>query len=316
MTDHSRAAGVRYEAERPGDVDSAYAWMRLVATVILGTIACVGNWSVVVVLPTLEAEFDTLRGAASLPYTCTMLGFASGGLVMGRVADRRGIVAPVLIGSALLCAGYLLAAFTTNIWQFALLSGVIGLGSAAGFAPLIADLSHWFRKRRALAISFAASGSYLAGAVWPLTIEHLQFAYGWRATHIAIGLFAPAMMALLASALTRRPAAIAYAVAESASTAARGELGLSAKALQAILAVAGFGCCAAMSMPQVHLVAYCGDLGYGVAVGAQIIALMLGLGVVSRVTSGRAGRSDRARANARDRLGHSGDGAAALYLLQ
>ncbi|WP_448951582.1 MFS transporter [Labrys neptuniae] len=274
------------EAEGPGDVDSAYAWFRLVLTLILGTVACVGNWSVVVVLPTLQVEFDTLRGGASLPYTCTMLGFALGGLLMGRLADKRGLVLPVLIGAVLLSAGYVLAAFTANIWQFAILSVVMGLGSAAGFAPLISDLSHWFRKRRALAVTFAASGSYLAGAVWPLVVEHFQSVYGWRATHVGIGLFAPAVMVPLALALARRPATTTYAAAEAATTAARGELGLSANTLQTVLVVAGFACCMAMSMPQVHIVAYCGDLGYGVAVGTQIIALMLGLGVVSRLASG------------------------------
>jgi MFS family permease len=274
------------EAAAPGDVDSPYAWLRLVLTLLLGTAACVGNWSVVVVLPTLQVEFDTLRGGASLPYTCTMLGFATGGVIMGRLADRLGIVVPVLIGAALLCAGYVLAALTTSIWQFALLSGVIGLGSAAGFAPLISDLSHWFRKHRALAVSFAASGSYLAGALWPLVVEHFQTAYGWRATHVGIGLFVPIAMIPLGLALTRKPAATTYAAAEAATEAARNNLGLSAGRLQGVLVVAGFACCMAMSMPQVHLVAYCGDLGYGVAVGTQIISLMLGLGVVSRLGSG------------------------------
>ncbi|MFC2248057.1 MFS transporter [Labrys portucalensis] len=301
------------EADRPGDVDSAYSWLRLVLTLILGTVACVGNWSVVVVLPTLQVEFDTLRGGASLPYTCTMLGFAVGGVVMGRLADRAGIVVPILIGAVLLCAGYVLAAFTSNIWQFAALSIVIGLGSAAGFAPLISDLSHWFRKRRALAVTFAASGSYLAGAVWPLVIEHFQSDYGWRATHIGIGLFAPVAMVPLALALTRRPATTTYAAAEAATEAARGELGLSANALQAILVVAGFACCMAMSMPQVHIVAYCGDLGYGVAIGTQIIALMLGLGVVSRLASGVV--ADRIGAGPMLLIGSAMQGAALLLYL-
>ena len=39
-------------------------------------------------------------------------------------------------------------------------------------------------------------------------------------------------------------------------------------------------------MPQVHLVAYCGDLGYGAARGAQMLSLMLGCGIVSRLTFG------------------------------
>ncbi|OCC03090.1 MFS transporter [Labrys sp. WJW] len=301
------------EAKRPGDVDSAYSWLRLVLTLILGTVACVGNWSVVVVLPTLQVEFDTLRGGASLPYTCTMLGFAFGGVVMGRLADRLGIVVPIVIGAALLCAGYVLAASTSNIWQFAALSTVIGLGSAAGFAPLISDLSHWFRKHRALAVTFAASGSYLAGAVWPLVIEHFQSAYGWRATHVGIGLFAPAAMLPLALALTRRPATTTYAAAEAATEAARGELGLSANALQAILVVAGFACCMAMSMPQVHIVAYCGDLGYGVAIGTQIISLMLGLGVVSRLASGFV--ADRIGAGPMLLIGSAMQGAALLLYL-
>src|SRR5689334_932707 len=124
-----------------GEVDSGYVWWRLVLTLILGTVAFVGNWSVVVLLPTLPLAFATVRGGASLPYTCTMLGFAFGGVAMGRLADRAGIVVPVLIGAFLLCIGYIMAAVTTNIWQFAACSLVIGLGSAAGFSPLISDLS-------------------------------------------------------------------------------------------------------------------------------------------------------------------------------
>ncbi|MCA0343350.1 MAG: MFS transporter, partial [Proteobacteria bacterium] len=255
-------------------------------TLVLGTVACVGNWSVVVVLPTLQLEFDTLRGGASLPYTSTMLGFALGGVAMGRLADRVGIVAPVLIGAALLGVGYVAAAFTNNIWQFAAISAVIGLGSAAGFSPLISDLSHWFCKRRALAVTFAASGSYLSGAVWPLLIEHFQATQGWRATHIGIGLFIPLVMVPIGLLLKRRLETAAFAEAEAATETARSELGLKPNVLQGILVVAGFACCMAMSMPQVHIVAYCGDLGYGVAVGTQIVSLMLGLGVVSRLASG------------------------------
>ncbi|WP_439623525.1 MFS transporter [Shinella sp.] len=296
-----------------GEVDSAYAWLRLVLTLILGTVACVGNWSVVVLLPTLQIEFDTVRGGASLPYTCTMLGFAFGGVAMGRLADRVGIVLPVLLGAFLLCIGYVLAAFTSNIWQFAALSVVIGLGSAAGFAPLISDLSHWFRKHRALAVAFAASGSYLSGAVWPLIIEHFQATQGWRATHIGIGLFIPLVMVPIGLLLKRRVQTASYAQAEAATEAARNELGLKPNVLQAILVVAGFACCMAMSMPQVHIVAYCGDLGYGVAVGTQIIALMLGLGVVSRLASGVV--ADRIGAGPMLILGSSMQAAALLLYL-
>jgi MFS family permease len=269
-----------------GEVDSAYAWWRLVLTLILGTVACVGNWSVVVLLPVLQADFDTVRGGASLPYTCTMLGFAFGGVAMGRLADRVGIVVPVLIGAFLLATGYVLAALTTNIWQFAACSLIIGLGSAAGFSPLISDLSLWFSRHRGLAVAFAASGSYLSGAVWPLVIEHFLANHSWRSIHMGIALFVPLVMVPVGLLLRRRLHTATYAQSQAATEAARNELGLNPNILQAVLVVAGFACCMAMSMPQVHLVAYCGDLGYGVAVGTEIIALMLGLGVVSRLASG------------------------------
>ncbi|MBB3650087.1 MFS family permease [Rhizobium sp. BK619] len=295
------------------EIDSGYAWWRLVLTLILGTVACVGNWSVVVLLPTLQVEFDTVRGGASLPYTCTMLGFAFGGVLMGRLADRVGIVVPVLVGALLLCIGYITAALTGNIWQFAACSLIIGFGSAAGFSPLISDLSHWFNKHRGLAVAFAASGSYLSGAVWPLVIEHFLTSQGWRATHVGIGIFVPLVMVPIGLLLRRRLQTVTYAKAEALTEAARNQLGLSANALQAVLVVAGFACCMAMSMPQVHIVAYCGDLGYGVAIGTQIIALMLGLGVVSRLASGAV--ADRIGAGPMLILGSSMQAAALLLYL-
>ena len=302
------------QPDRHDDVDSPYAWVRLALALVLGTVACVGTWSVVVVLPTIQVEFDTIRGGASLPYTCTMLGFAFGGVVMGRLADRFTIVVPILIGAALLAAGYVLAGLSTSLWQFALAQGLfIGSGAAAGFAPLISDLSHWFRKQRALAVAVASSGSYLAGAVWPQLIEHFQTVYGWRATHIGIGLIVPFIMVPMAYLLRRRPAKGVINQAEATTEAARVQLGLTPNVLQGLLVLAGFSCCMAMSMPQVHLVAYCGDLGYGAAAGTQILSLMLGLGVVSRLASGFV--ADRIGAGPMLILGSAMQASALLFYL-
>ncbi|TCR69736.1 MFS transporter [Bosea sp. BK604] len=267
--------------------DSAYAWLRLALALVVGTVACVGTWSVVVVLPSVQAEFGTLRSGASLPYTCAMLGFGFGNIAMGRVADRYGILIPIMLGAVLMGLGYFLAALSGSLWQFAIVHGLlIGIGAGAGFAPLIADLSHWFRKHRGLAVVFGASGSYFAGMFWPQVIIWGVQAHGWRATHIGIGIAVLVVMLPLAFFFRRRPAAATLAAAEASSAGARGDLGLSPNQLQALLAVAGFCCCVAMAMPQVHIVAYCGDLGYGVARGAEMLSLMLGLGVVSRIGSG------------------------------
>jgi MFS family permease len=267
--------------------DSSYSWLRLVMSLVLGTVACVGTWSVVVVLPSVQQEFGTLRAGAALPYTCVMLGFGFGNIAMGRIADRFGIVVPIVAGALLLGSGYMLAGLAQSLWQFALIHLVlIGVGGGAGFAPLIADLSHWFRKHRGLAVVFGASGSYLAGVIWPQVITWGVQNHGWRATHIGIGIVALVVMLPLALFFRRRPSHEHMAADEAASAGARGDLGLSASQLQWLLAIAGFSCCVAMAMPQVHIVAYCGDLGYGVARGAEMLSLMLGLGIISRIGSG------------------------------
>lgn len=266
--------------------DSSYAWLRLAVALLVGTAACVGTWSVVVVLPSVQTEFGTLRAGAALPYTCVMLGFGFGNIAMGRVADRYGIIVPIVLGALLLGCGYIVAGFAQTLWQFALVHLFIGIGGGAGFAPLIADLSHWFRRHRGLAVVFGASGSYLAGVIWPQVITWGLANHGWRATHIGIGIAVMAIMLPLAPFFRRRPSAASMAAQDAASEGARGDLGLSANQLQWLLAVAGFSCCVAMAMPQVHIVAYCGDLGYGVARGAEMLSLMLGLGIISRIGSG------------------------------
>ena len=266
--------------------DSPYAWLRLAASMLVATIACVGMWSVVVVLPLVQSEFGTARAEASLPYTAMMLGFAAGTMLMGRVADRHGMVVPIALAAALLAAGYVAAGLAPSLAAFALANALIGVGAAAGFAPLMADISHWFVARRGLAVVLAASGNYIAGALWPLVLNEALPAMGWRNAHFAIAAFVLFALLPLAPVFARRVSRGVLARAEEATAKARASLGVSANTLQAILCVAGFSCCMAMSMPQVHLVAYCGDLGYGVARGAEMLSLMLSLGIVSRIGSG------------------------------
>ncbi len=268
--------------------ESTYAWLRLGAALALMTIGGSGMYGMAVALGPVQAEFGATRGAASLPYTLTMLGFGLGGIVMGRLADRFGVVVPVWIGALGLGSGFVLAGNAQTLWQFSLAHGVlIGfLGCSTTFAPLVADTSLWFTRRRGIAVAICASGNYLAGAVWPPILQHLFDTIGWRATYTGVGVFCCAAMLLLALALRRRPPAL-----ESSSQTVLLEknerpLGLSPNALMALLAIAGVGCCVAMSMPQVHIVAYCGDLGYGAVRGAEMLSIMLGFGIVSRLASG------------------------------
>ena len=267
--------------------DGRASWLRLLVSLALSTIGGIGLWSSVVVLPTIQAEFGIDRASASLPYTVTTLGFAVGGVLMGRAADRFGITVPLFLGAIALGAGFILDAFSQNYVQFlmvqALLVGL--LGSSATFGPLVADVSLWFLKRRGIAIAIVASGNYLAGTIWPPFLQQAIAAYGWRPTYIAIGLLCVVTMMPLALLLRARPHFDDRASPASKPSGGSGLLPKPAY-LQPLLVLAGLACCVAMSMPQVHIVAYCGDLGYGPARGAEMLSLMLGFGVVSRLTSG------------------------------
>lgn len=270
-------------APRP---DSSYAWLRLALALLISTIAGVGMWAVVVVLPDIQSEFGVARGAASLPYTVMMIGFAFGTIVLGKMSDRTGIVVPIVIAGLSLGAGFGLSAMVPNLLLVSLLHFLVGMGSGAGFAPMMADISHWFVKRRGLAVVIIASGNYLAGSIWPLFMNQLIPGHGWRGTYFAIAAICVVSIVPLAFLMRRRPEKTALDAATEAAAAAQADLGLSPRALQMLLVVAGFSCCVAMSMPQVHIVAYCGDLGYGVARGAEMLSLMLFLGIASRIGSG------------------------------
>ncbi|MCB1510304.1 MAG: MFS transporter, partial [Hyphomicrobiaceae bacterium] len=281
------AAGARGGPPR-GGVDSGYAWFRMLIAVVLGTVGSVGMWAVVLILPPVQQEFGVDRAAASLPYTLTMIGFGLGNVLLGRFVDRFGIVLPVVMAALMLGAGFVGAAFATAVWQLAVIQGVlIGVGTAATFGPLIADLSHWFRKRRGIAVAAAASGNYLAGAIWPNLLDGYVQSLGWRPTYIGIGIACVCVMIPLAMLLRRRlPVAAPSSPAGPATMRQVAAIDLSPRALQLLLSVAGVACCVAMSMPQVHMVAYCADLGYGLTSGAQMLSLMLAGGVISRFLSG------------------------------
>ncbi len=290
------------------DVDSPYAIFRLLVALLLSTIGGVGMYAVVVVLPAVQAEFAIDRASASLPFTATMIGFGLGGMLMGWLSDRFGIMLPVAIGALMVAAGFGLAGSSAGLWGFTLGQGLIGLlGSSAFFAPLMADTSLWFERRRGIAVAVCASGNYLAGTVWPPVVQHLVETIGWRQAYTGIGLFCVATLLPLALLLRRRPpglstqAAAALASSDGDPAAAAAALrtaaavsrppaprpqGMSPRTLQTLLVIAGVACCVAMSMPQVHIVALCGDLGYGSARGAQMLSLMLGMGILSRLASG------------------------------
>ena len=269
--------------------DSRQAWWRLLVTLLLMTIGSAGMYVVSVMLPAVQADFGVTRAQASLPYTLLMIGFGVGCVVMGRLADRIGIVPVIVLGAVSLGIGFIACGWVGSVTSYAVVQGLfVGfLGSSTTFVPLVADTSQWFVKRRGIAVAVCASGNYLAGAIWPPVVQHFVESVGWRPTCIGLGVFSVVtMLALAGSMRGKSPAPQAAAAKAGGPVPSNRPFGLSLAQAQALLCVAGTACCVAMAMPQVHIVAYCGDLGFGAARGAEMLSLMLACGIVSRLVSG------------------------------
>jgi len=270
-------------------IDSAYAARRLFITLLLMTLGGSSMYVVSVVLPEVQKEFGISRADASLPYTLMMLGFGAGGLAMGKLADKWGVHVALWIGAVGVGSGFILAGMASNIWLFVLAHGLLMglLGSSSTFAPLLADTSLWWDKRRGIAVAVCASGNYLAGSIWPALAQQGVETLGWRETYIWIGIVCGLGMLALSFLMRQRPPMMVVAAPGSVqSMASERPFGLPVNTAHALLCVAGVACCVAMAMPQVHIVAYCTDLGFGAARGSEMLSLMLACGIVSRLISG------------------------------
>ena len=266
--------------------DSRYSWLRLGLTLFVATVINAGMWAIIVIMPAIEAEYGGTRAMVSLPYTLTMVGFALGNYVIGRAVDHFGITASLIAAAIMTAIGFGLATLSGSLLILSFTQLMVGFASAVGFGPLIADISHWFVRRRGIAVAIAASGNYLSGAIWPILLAKVLAENGWRAVYIVMAVVTLVAVIPLTFALRRRLPQEVQTAAQNTSLVNAKTVGLSPRTLQYLLGFAGIGCCVAMSMPQVHIVAYCVDLGFGPAVGAQMLSLMLLFGVVSRIVSG------------------------------
>nr|WP_247879316.1 MFS transporter [Sulfitobacter geojensis] len=255
-------------------------------TVLVAVIANAGMWAIIVIMPAVEAEFGASRAAASMPYTLNMIGFALGNFAIGRALDRFGVTVSLILAALGIVAGLVLAILSHSIVMLSIAQLIVGLASAVGFGPLIADISHWFVRRRGIAVALVASGNYLSGAIWPMLLAGVLASDGWRAAYTVLAVATFVGVIPLAFLLRRATSDATRDAAQLASTLKAQSSGVSPRVLAYLLGFAGISCCVAMSMPQVHIVSLCVDMGFGPVAGAEMLSLMLLGGVGSRIVSG------------------------------
>ena len=266
------------------EYDSIKSWIRLILLFTIGVIGTVGMWSVVVVMPAIEKEFNIDRGQASLLYATTMVGFGLGNFLIGKIIDKFGLKFPIIFAIIILVSSYLIAIISTEFWHLLILQIFMGTAAATFFGPSMADIGNFFEKRRGLAVAIIASANYVAGAFWPLIISYFLEYTTWKEVYLYIAIICMVIMFPIALFLKNN---VASNISDNdLSTEGNSLTNLSPNTLQILLILAGIGCCLAMAMPQVHIVALCVERGFGLSIGAEILAVMLFSGMISRVGFG------------------------------
>ena len=269
-------------------VETPYGWVVVCASLALHSISLGAPTILFVTLKPIAADLGTARAVPSFAYSLMMIGAGVGGVAMGWWMDKREIVQPVLFGSVMIALGSLLASYADNRWSLFIATGLlIGLlGKAAMVAPLVANVTRWFDRRRGLAVAIITSGQGLAGAIWPAVVQYFNDLVGWRGTFLYFGVFVAVTMVPLTFLLRPRPPIPASVQTGGVRSGKRRVLDLPPHIAQGMLWLAAVGCCTAMSIPIVHLVSHVTDQGYTLEQGAQVLSVLFVAAFASRIGFG------------------------------
>ena len=266
-------------------IDSPYAWRLAFVSMF-----CIGLGGGAIYLPVvglreIAAEFGDRRAVPSMAYMLGFFAMGVGGVMMGWLADRTSPRVPLLIAGASIFAGGWLASSGGELALYVGYMIPLGfLGNAATFTPAMNNIQGWFDRRRSTAVSIISVGPAVSGFVWPQVYRWLLPDVGWRETLVIYGVVAGTLLFLCAFYV--RPSPVVRRVGKRAAEDLS-VLRLPSLAIMGLLSAAGFCCCVAMAIPFVHLVAFCGDLGFAAARGSEAVSLVLLTAVASTFAMGR-----------------------------
>jgi len=269
----------------PATLDGRAAWVVATAALVILSIAYGAPLLAAVALKPIAAEFGTARAAVAAAPSFAFVGAAFGGIAAGWLTGWLGIRRIVLFGAVMLAAGLVLSASGGLLQLYAGHGVLMGLfGTSCMFSPIMTYVSRWFDRSRGAAVAMISSGQSLAGAFWPIVFQAGVSEFGWRRTMLMFGLFVGATILVLAAIFLRPPPQALPSKAGGGRDPKAGApvLGLSPNLAMIILSVAIFCCCVPMAMPSQHIVAFCGDLGFGSQIGAAMLSVLLGSAFVAR----------------------------------
>ena len=234
-------------------------------------------------LKPITADLETTRQLVALAGSLTWVGTGLGGIVMGQAAERFGIRATAIFGTAMIAVGLGVSA-SGGIWALLIGHAVfVGfLGNGALYPPLVVYVTRWFDRRRGTALALISSGQYIAGMIWPTVFERAIAAYGWRSTMLVFA----AVMAVTVTAIAwflARPPQAAPVAAGGIDAPRPAVLGMRPNLALGLICAASFCCCIPMAIPPGHLVAFCSDIGIPGAQGAAMLSVLQASAFTSRI---------------------------------
>src|SRR5262249_8074872 len=258
----SRAGRKTFMLQAPSTIETRDSWVVASVALLVMMMAFGAAWIIAVGLKDVAAEFGGTRSVPALASSLAWLGSGTGGIIMSRIAGPVGTRWTVISGALMVGLGLAISTLGSSwaLWiGHGLFIGLIGLGGIN--APLYVYVSRWFDRRRGSALALISSGSYLAGALWPVIFEQAIASFGWGQTMLYYALAEIAVIVPLAALYFRHPPEEVHAVTALGANGPQRLLGLPRNLVFAMMCGAGVLCCIPMAMPQGHLVALCTDLG-------------------------------------------------------
>jgi MFS family permease len=265
-------------------IETKSSWTVATVVLVILTVSFGAPWVTIVALKLIADDTGGLRSVPALASALAWIGFGTGGIVLGAIAERVGVRWTVLFGAVMVCIGLALSAGGAP-WQLyvgqGLFMGFLGIGGMN--APFYIYISRWFDRRRGSALALISSGGYLAGAVWPPIFDRAIAFMGWRQTMLWYGIFSAAVIVPLAAIFLRQPPELMPASGTlGAEPSPKTVMRWPPDLVFALVAMAVVFCCIPMAMPQAHLPALCTDLGILASHGAAMLSVLLGAAFVSR----------------------------------
>ncbi len=278
---------------RPGMANSRYRWVIVAAGGLLGCVAIGGMFSLPVLLQPIARDTGWSVTGVSSAMTIGFLTMALTSMIWGTLSDRFGPLPVVLTGSVVIAASLALASQARSLFAFQFVFGVmVGGGTAAIFAPMMATVTGWFDTHRSLAVSLVSAGMGMAPMTMSPLVAFLVSHYDWRTTMLIVVGVVAAIMIPVALLVRRPPALQATSTTPSVGAAAQDQMSV-ADALRSpqfiILLATNFFCCATHSGPIIHTVSYAVSCGIPMIAAVTIYSVEGLAGMGGRIVFGLLG---------------------------